>query len=845
MRNTNARMVKRNNKDLSVVDDESVQLLEFKNTLRSKLNEILTLWMKDRDGEAIYENFRCWLKLSQAEITIGLKANEHNEDMLENPRLTYIALLRELTMIMQKSTGLNKVLITDRCIDCHDFIQVIIAEYMESSSKLEKVEDSSNVKIDERWFSEDKNNNVTIEKKENGNTNSARKTYRPEKVKGDKQGIVAINILNIGGEEENKYMESIPDDIKQVFREIGFAKWSKEWIPVLVLSPYDVDLALCEMWKQKYDNFKNKNSLMEHIVYWYGTNNPQDFYGFVKKFMTYEDGKKKGYDKLALRLKLNLANGKKLTGAEQTIILAFEELQAALMISKPDRWDRQCLALKDKSNHLYDAKDYLEEEVVRLKRNDVRMENQKIADNLDVEAEYSEEEYASDVASYEYMEPKLKLRNDEILLKQIQNVKQSKITKGEEQPSVKHSTMIVKEAFFENKVNILSSIEERNEEQSVENYIAIEEEEFHQNETVIQPLMDKLNFAITKNNDELAYRKLCEIMNILPTISPSFIELNGVGKLLTNTRRTFDGDENIKNKVKVISRSMKEIYIQKVGRCPMNFKRTWGSKLEENFILEEPVKMNNAFIASSTPSKVIVKNLISAEAVTLDKLCAIANMDHRKHGIATETQISPTNASFFHAKKPSSIKPKKGKFSLSAMIEGSKQISVPFIGLPTAVKLTTSSFVASPVLTIHKKKGPPKWVTDTLPSNISDPTVGDEVRSLGKEFIEALDADWPDEVLQKINYASFVYHIEMAVYEWSQKDEIAIAKNSHQVSVKILKYPENYWMKLRDIVCGLSGDRQFNKPKLLQCMLTGEYESAMDLVKLPGLTFYQSMKNIL
>ncbi len=71
-------MVKRNNKDLSFVDDESVQLLEFKNTLRSKLNEILTLWMKDRDGEAIYENFRCWLKLSQAEITIGLKANEHN-----------------------------------------------------------------------------------------------------------------------------------------------------------------------------------------------------------------------------------------------------------------------------------------------------------------------------------------------------------------------------------------------------------------------------------------------------------------------------------------------------------------------------------------------------------------------------------------------------------------------------------------------------------------------------------------------------------------------------------------------------------------------------------------------
>jgi hypothetical protein len=92
--------------------------------------------------------------------------------------------------------------------------------------------------------------------------------------------------------KKKKCMESIPYDIKVIFQEIHFAKWSKDWIPVLILSPYDVDLSLREIWKQKYDMFKSKKSVMEHIVYWDGTKNREDMYGFIKSFMTYEDAKK-------------------------------------------------------------------------------------------------------------------------------------------------------------------------------------------------------------------------------------------------------------------------------------------------------------------------------------------------------------------------------------------------------------------------------------------------------------------------------------------------------------------------------------------------------------------------
>jgi hypothetical protein len=66
--------------------------------------------------------------------------------------------------------------------------------------------------------------------------------------------------------------------------------------------------------------------------------------------------------------------------------------------------------------------------------------------------------------------------------------------------------------------------------------------------------------------------------------------------------------------------------------------------------------------------------------------------------------------------------------------------------------------------------------------------------------------------------------------------------NSYERCEKILNYLENYWIKVLDIVSGLYGNEQFNKSKLLEWMLRGEFKTPMALVKLPRLTFSQPMK---
>jgi hypothetical protein len=75
-----------------------------------------------------------------------------------------------------------------------------------------------------------------------------------------------------------------------------------------------------------------------------------------------------------------------------------------------------------------------------------------------------------------------------------------------------------------------------------------------------------------------------------------------------------------------------------------------------------------------------------------------------------------------------------------------------------------------PVGYVSRKKRPPKWLPEALANNILDPTVGDEVRLLGKEFLEVLDADWPGAMLEEINFKSFVHHVEQAILSGHKKN---------------------------------------------------------------------------
>jgi len=373
-----------------------------------------------------------------------------------------------------------------------------------------------------------------------------------------------------------------------------------------------------------------------------------------------------------------------------------------------------------------------------------------------------------------------------------------------------------------------------------EDYATLEEKEFRLNEIEILPIMRELQLSIDKKNSEEANANMEALKKILPTIAPLFIERHPIGKLLKTTRQAFYNQEKIVETVRGISQSMKEIYNEKIKNRQERTQEIQEGNRKQNSGREDVE--NDACVTENIPysSRELPLTTPTTEPTELQTVNTTAESIPRKGSSSkTEKQSSVVPNPVISTKASIPIKPTKPKFSLGAMIDGSKQASAS-----SAAKEYKSYLAASTALATSKK-GPPGWLTDALPDSVSDPTIGDDVRSLGKDFIEAIDADWPNDVLEQINIASFVYHVEKAIHEWSQEEHGHKSRSSNRVPVKpLLQYPENYWVKIRDVVAGLSGDRLFNKPKLVEWMLRGDYETPMDLIKLPGITFYESMKNL-
>ena len=315
-----------------------------------------------------------------------------------------------------------------------------------------------------------------------------------------------------------------------------------------------------------------------------------------------------------------------------------------------------------------------------------------------------------------------------------------------------------------------------------------EQAEFHLNEKNILPTMHKLRDAVSQKEKEGMFSLLNEIESAVPGIAPSFIELYDIGMFLKRTKQSFVDAELIA-KVKAITEAMKMLYLEKRSRRPKDFKLTW--KACDTILKQVEIK------SSKVSSKVVASPELAAKS-------------------------------------------RKKSFSVRSMIDRSLRNASSSVEAH-ARKEHITTLVVPPLLV--SKRELPKWLTEALPENVLDPSADDNDRVIGKEFIDCIDADWPEDVLQQINFDSFVHHIEQAAYDWSQVDE---AQMSRRRNTSVLKYPNNYFMKIRDIVSGLSLGNHFDSkhyPKLLDELLKGKYATPMDLVKLPGLIFYESMKH--
>jgi hypothetical protein len=74
--------------------------------------------------------------------------------------------------------------------------------------------------------------------------------------------------------------------------------------------------------------------------------------------------------------------------------------------------------------------------------------------------------------------------------------------------------------------------------------------------------MDKLYVQLAMMK-VMSFTTLLEMRKILHTITPSFIDINGIGKLLTSTRKKFYYINNIQSEAKATSVSIRKYIVKK------------------------------------------------------------------------------------------------------------------------------------------------------------------------------------------------------------------------------------------------------------------------------------------
>jgi len=125
-------------------------------------------------------------------------------------------------------------------------------------------------------------------------------------------------------------LQQIPEKSKREFRTLGFAKWGKDFLPVMVLGPYDVGPGgVRDQWMQMFENTIKSGRAMSKLVFWYGT--PHDdlsnSFSFVagSKIVSLPSGQKQHLHELPAKTQKKLESGKKLTATESMHVNGLKE----------------------------------------------------------------------------------------------------------------------------------------------------------------------------------------------------------------------------------------------------------------------------------------------------------------------------------------------------------------------------------------------------------------------------------------------------------------------------------------------------------------------------------------
>merc|ERR1719491_1510785 len=144
--------------------------------------------------------------------------------------------------------------------------------------------------------------------------------------------------IPFGGQKDND--SRLCGELKENFRDIGFAKWDGGWQPVIQLSPFDAPSGPLRIeWLNIFKNVKEKK--MPRLVYWYGTphwKNLTRAFSLIhhRDIISHDEGVKMGLNKFPNPQK-KVGTEMKLTEHDEFLINGLEELETELALPKEER----------------------------------------------------------------------------------------------------------------------------------------------------------------------------------------------------------------------------------------------------------------------------------------------------------------------------------------------------------------------------------------------------------------------------------------------------------------------------------------------------------------------------
>mmetsp|Transcript_5331 Transcript_5331/g.7911 ORF Transcript_5331/g.7911 Transcript_5331/m.7911 type:complete len:927 (-) Transcript_5331:116-2896(-) len=508
-------------------------------------------------------------------------------------------------------------------------------------------------------------------------------------------------------EEKRRVLSMIPASVSKQFRTLGFAKWTKDFLPVMFLGPYDVAPGpVRNQWMAMLKNTKKNKTPMSRLVFWYGTveENFHLGYSFIptKSILTYEEGCKKGYEKISPRLQKKIDSGKKLTenevlqvdGLEQMKndiklppeeriqwIFDFEEeyeeiddtpsvqeeeqvMKKAPVKSKKNKKKKVATNDDDESKHSSkknkkkrkrDADEKAEENSKKKALNHSKKLDEEIQEEVAQEDEFLQEEAPSedddkldDDFSVENDSESEEEEDDEMYEDKPKKAQGKTKTKRKTNAADSKSKSKVKDVKKSDKPKKVPEPPKKKEKET--DRFKEEQLRFEQCEQIFLPLMTKLKVAdIEDKQAEKILRKIREDVHMLV---PSFIENYNVGIVIKDVRKRYKGTAHLNELCKSITADMKVVYKSKKDSEPLGFQPK---------IKKKPLKKEKKKQPQTQP--------IQREKSKINKEQHKVDISHKDKTPISKKQLQVSNSS--------TLSPKRNENDHSKQEVAFKEFSIP------------------------------------------------------------------------------------------------------------------------------------------------------------------------